>query len=113
MMTTPKLKFTILMIHTTSVLNTFSSEVILINFQAYVQFHSDPSSSTRIRVIHLDRPTGLFTRMLRVFHSEYNFHSEYFHLEDNFTRMTIIPLGYLYFHSTGKFSLDRKLSLGR
>src|SRR3954467_12185593 len=76
MMMTPKPKFTILMICTTSVLNTSSLEVILMNFRAYVQFHSDSSSSTRIRVIHLDRPTGLFHSDVRMFHSEDNLHSD-------------------------------------
>ena len=67
MMMTPKPKFTVLMIRTTSVLNTSSSEIILINFWAHVQFHSDLSSSTRI--------LESFTRL------------------DLFTRMTIFSLG--------------------
>ena len=64
---TPKPKFIVLMIRTTSVLNTFPSEIILINFWAHVQFHSDLSSSTRI--------LESFTRL------------------DLFTRMTIFSLG--------------------
>ena len=117
---TPKSKFTVLMIRTTSVLNTSSSKVILINFRAHVQFHSDLSSSTRIldtftRIVRLD----FFTRKT-IFHSDDYistrmtifplgrhyliqsasfrpdgnlFHSEYFHLDDN------LSLGWLYFHS--------------
>src|SRR3954471_3236749 len=105
MMMTPKSKFTVLMIRTTYVLNTSSSEVILINFQAYVQFHSDSSSSTRIRVIHLDRPTGLFTRMFRVFHPEYNFHSD----DDIFTRITIFPSERHYLIRSASFRPDGNL----
>ena len=146
MMMTPKPKFTFLTIRTTSILNISPSEVILINFRAHAQFHSDSSSSTRILefFVRLD----LFTRMLEsftrktIFHSDdyiftrktmfhwddyiftrkaisysigkfsfrwQSFHSEYFHLEDNFTRMTIFPLGWLYFHSERQ-SLTRSAS---
>ena len=97
MMMTPKSKFTVLMIRTTSVLNTSSSKVILINFRAHVQFHSDLSSSTRIldtftRIVRLD----FFTRKT-IFHSD-----DYIS-----TRMTIFPLGWLYFHSEGTILFTR------
>ena len=127
MMMTPKPKFTVLMICITSVLNTSSSEVILINFRAHVQFHSDSSSSTRIlesfnRIVRLDfftRMLGSFTRMAK------------FSLgRQSFTRMTIFSLGrqsddYIFTrkaisYSNGKFSFDGNLftrmiiiSLGR
>ena len=93
MIMTPKTKFTVLMIRTTSVLNTSSSEVILINFRAHVQFHSDLSSSTRI--------LESFTRMVRL---------------DLFTRMTIFSLGRQSFtrmmttFSVGRQSLTRSIS---
>ena len=135
-MMTLKSKFTTLMIRTTSVLNTSSSEVILINFQAYVQFHSDPSSSTRILefFVRLD----LFTWMLESFTRKTIFHSDdyislgrqyltrtsSFHSDgnlftrNNFTQM-IISLGLLYFHSndnkftwTANFHSIAKFSLG-
>src|SRR4051812_2627721 len=92
MIMTLKPKFTILTMRTTSVLITFPSEVIWITFRAHPQFHLDPSSSTRILeffawIVRLD----FFTRKFRIFHSEYNFHSD----DHIFTRKAI-------------FSLDRK-----
>ena len=106
-MMTPKSNFTVLMIRTTSVLNTSSSKVILINFRAHVQFHSDLSSSTRIldtftRIVRLD----FFTRKT-IFHSD-----DYIS-----TRMTIFPLGRhylihsddLYFHSEGTILFNRQV----
>ena len=95
MIMTPKPKFTILMIRTTSVLITFPSEVIWITFRAHLQFHSDPSSSTRILefFVRLD----LFTRMLESFTRKTIFHSD----DYNFTRKTI-------FHSDDYISLGRQ-----
>ena len=87
------------MIRTTSVLNTSSSEVILINFRAHVQFHSDSSSSTRIletfaRIVRLD----FFTRKT-IFHSD-----DYIS-----TRMTIFPLGRHYLIQSASFRPDGNL----
>ena len=98
-MMTPKWKFTVLMIRTTSVLNTSSSKVILINFRAHVQFHSDLSSSTRIldtftRIVRLD----FFTRKT-IFHSD-----DYIS-----TRMTIFPLGRQYLTRSASFRSDGNL----
>ena len=130
MIMTPKPKFTVLTMRTTSVLITFPSEVIWITFRAHLQFHSDPSSSTRILefFVRLD----LFTRKT-IFHSDdYNFTwNTIFHSDDyislgrqyltrtssfhsdgnlftrnNFTRM-IISLGLLYFHLEANILLDR------
>ena len=112
---TPKSKFTVLMIRTTSVLNTSSSKVILINFRAHVQFHSDLSSSTPI----LDT----FTRIVRLdfFHSDdyistrkalsYSLGWLYFHSEGTilFTRMTIFPLGRHYLIQSASFRPDGNL----
>ena len=99
MMMTPKSKFTVLMIRTTSVLNTSSSKVILINFRAHVQFHSDLSSSTRI----LDT----FTRIARL---DFFTRKTIFHSDDYIsTRMTIFPLGWLYFHSEGTILFNRQV----
>ena len=124
MIMTPKPKFTVLMMRTTSVLITFPSEVIWITFRAHLQFHSDPSSSTRILefFVRLD----LFTRMLESFTQKTIFHSDdyislgkqyltrmsSFHSDgnlftrNNFTRM-IISLELLYFHSEANLLLDR------
>ena len=96
---TPKPKFNVLMIRTTSVLNTSSSEIILINFWAHVQFHSDLSSSTRIldtltRIVRLD----FFTRKT-IFPSD-----DYIS-----TRMTIFPLGRQYLTRLASFRSDGNL----
>ena len=87
------------MIRTTSVLNTSSSKVILINFRAHVQFHSDLSSSTRIldtftRIVRLD----FFTRKT-IFHSD-----DYIS-----TWMTIFPLGRHYLIQSASFRPDGNL----
>ena len=87
------------MIRTTSVLNTSSSKVILINFRAHVQFHSDLSSSTRIldtfiRIVRLD----FFTRKT-IFPSD-----DYIS-----TRMTIFPLGRHYLIQSASFRPDGNL----
>ena len=99
MMMTPKPKFTVLMICITSVLNTSSSEVILINFRAHVQFHLDSGSSTRI----LDT----FTRIVRL---EFFTRKTIFH-SDNYisTRMTIFPLGRHYLIQSASFRPDGNL----
>ena len=106
---TPKPKFTVLTMRTTSVLITFPSEVIWITFRAHLQFHSDPSSSTRILefFVRLD----LFTRMLESFTRKTIFHSD----DYNFTRKTIfhsddyISLGRQYLTRTSSFHSDGNL----
>ena len=109
MIMTPKPKFTVLTMRTTSVLITFPSEVIWITFRAHLQFHSDPSSSTRILefFVRLD----LFTRMLESFTRKTIFHSD----DYNFTRKTIfhsddyISLGRQYLTRTSSFHPDGNL----
>ena len=109
MIMTPKPKFTVLTMRTTYVLITFPSEVIWITFRAHLQFHSDPSSSTRILefFVRLD----LFTRMLESFTRKTIFHSD----DYNFTRKTIfhsddyISLGRQYLTRTSSFHSDGNL----
>ena len=109
MIMTPKEKFTVLTMRTTSVLITFPSDVIWITFRAHLQFHSDPISSTRILefFVRLD----LFTRMLESFTRKIIFHSD----DYNFTRKTIfhsddyISLGRQYLTRTSSFHSDGNL----
>ena len=109
MIMTPKPKFTVLTMRTTSVLITFPSEVIWITFRAHLQFHSDPNSSTRILEFFVR--LHLFTRMLESFTRKTIFHSDYY----NFTRKTIfysddyISLGRQYLTRTSSFHSDGNL----
>lgn len=112
MVMTPEPKFTVLTMRTTSVLITFPSEVIWITFRAHLQFHSDPSSSTRILEFFVR--LELFTRMLESFTRKTVFHSD----DYNFTRKKIfhsddyISLGRQYLTRTSSFHSDGNLSLG-
>ena len=98
MIMTSKPKFTVLTMRTTSVLITFPSDVIWITFRAHLQFHSDPSSSTRILEFFVR--LNLFTRMLESFTRKTIFHSDDDHI---FSRKTI-------FYLIDQFSLDLLLN---